>query len=174
MDGYLSRDPAHLAKLQRQRRARLVRMDYMPGELAQAVIASKREQCRPGSAAATNSAVLDAIVAEWADLTGIKYRPIESPMSSGPRPELSDTKCAHAYEFGGEPRHSAGKVPASAGRCGAKRHRDGQPCEARPEPGKARCRFHGGRSTGPRTIEGRSRSIANLKQNQREKRDDRS
>ena len=34
--------------------------------------------------------------------------------------------------------------------CGATRHRDGQPCQALSEPGKHRCRFHGGRSTGPR------------------------
>lgn len=157
MDGYLSRDPAHLAKQQRQRRARLVRMDYMPGELAQAVIASKREQYRPGSQAATNSAVLDAIVAEWADLTGIKYRPIESPMTSERRPELMD-QYARAYDFGGR------LLRQSAGKCGAKRHRDGRPCEARAEPGKARCRFHGGRSTGPRTAKGKAKALANLRQ----------
>jgi len=50
--------------------------------------------------------------------------------------------------------------------CGAKRHRDGQPCEARPEPGKRRCRFHGGRSTGPLTDAGKHRSLANLTQYQ--------
>jgi hypothetical protein len=41
-------------------------------------------------------------------------------------------------------------------RCGA-RNRQGEPCAVRAEPGKARCRFHGGLSTGPRTIEGRAR-----------------
>lgn len=160
MDGYLSKDAAHLAKMQRGRRARLVRMDYMPGELAQAVIAIKREQYRPGSQAATNSAVLDAIVAEWAALTGIKYRPIDPPKTSVRRPEFNDTN-ARAYEFGAtlfyRPR------PAGA-KCGARRHRDGQPCEAKPEPGRARCRFHGGRSTGPRTADGKARAMANLKQ----------
>lgn len=48
--------------------------------------------------------------------------------------------------------------------CGAKRHRDGQPCKAMSEPGKRRCRFHGGRSTGPRTSEGKARALANLRQ----------
>jgi hypothetical protein len=44
-------------------------------------------------------------------------------------------------------------------RCGA-RNRQGQPCAVRVEPGKARCRFHGGRSTGPRTPEGKARIAA--------------
>lgn len=50
-------------------------------------------------------------------------------------------------------------------RCGAQRHRDGQPCEALPEPGKRRCRFHGGRSTGPRTPEGKAICTRNLPRN---------
>src|SRR5689334_15221393 len=41
-------------------------------------------------------------------------------------------------------------------KCGA-RNRQGEPCAVRGEPGKARCRFHGGLSTGPRTVEGRAR-----------------
>ncbi|TXH69875.1 MAG: hypothetical protein E6Q88_08990 [Lysobacteraceae bacterium] len=48
--------------------------------------------------------------------------------------------------------------------CGAKRRRDGQPCEALSVPGKRRCKWHGGCSTGPRTDEGRARSMLNLKQ----------
>jgi hypothetical protein len=40
--------------------------------------------------------------------------------------------------------------------CGA-RNRQGKPCAVRVEPGKRRCRFHGGLSTGPRTAEGRAR-----------------
>ena len=46
--------------------------------------------------------------------------------------------------------------------CGATRHSDGQPCEALSEPGKKRCKFHGGRSTGPKTPEGKARSLTNL------------
>jgi hypothetical protein len=40
--------------------------------------------------------------------------------------------------------------------CGA-RNRQGKPCAVRVEPGKRRCRFHGGLSTGPKTATGRAR-----------------
>jgi hypothetical protein len=40
--------------------------------------------------------------------------------------------------------------------CGAKT-RAGGSCQVRAEPGRARCRFHGGKSTGPKTDEGRTR-----------------
>jgi len=35
--------------------------------------------------------------------------------------------------------------------------RKGTPCRAKALPGKTRCKFHGGASTGPRTAEGRAR-----------------
>ena len=41
-------------------------------------------------------------------------------------------------------------------RCGA-RTRAGGPCRSRPVSGAARCRMHGGMSTGPRTAEGKRR-----------------
>lgn len=41
-------------------------------------------------------------------------------------------------------------------RCGAKT-RKGTPCRMKSEPGKRRCKFHGGRSTGARTPEGKAR-----------------
>jgi hypothetical protein len=47
--------------------------------------------------------------------------------------------------------------------CGAK-NRQGKPCCNRVVPGKRRCRFHGGLSTGPRTPEGRARIAAAQKQ----------
>ena len=37
------------------------------------------------------------------------------------------------------------------------RTRSGGECQNRPLPGKRRCRFHGGLSTGPRTVEGKAR-----------------
>jgi hypothetical protein len=43
--------------------------------------------------------------------------------------------------------------------CGA-RNRRGEPCAVKVVPGKCRCRFHGGLSTGPRTIEGKARIAA--------------
>ncbi|WP_443021726.1 HGGxSTG domain-containing protein [Shinella sp. 838] len=49
-------------------------------------------------------------------------------------------------------------VPHQPTRCGA-RNRKGQACAMKPEPGKHRCKFHGGKSTGPKTVEGRQ-SIA--------------
>lgn len=41
-------------------------------------------------------------------------------------------------------------------RCGAKT-RKGTPCQMKSEPGRARCKFHGGMSTGAKTPEGRDR-----------------
>ena len=38
--------------------------------------------------------------------------------------------------------------------CGAKRRRDGKPCQALSVPGRHRCKWHGGASTGPKTPEG--------------------
>lgn len=46
--------------------------------------------------------------------------------------------------------------------CGGRRRRDGQPCEALSVPGKRRCKWHGGCSTGPRTVEGKAKVSANL------------
>lgn len=39
-------------------------------------------------------------------------------------------------------------------RCGALT-RSGNPCQCKPEEGKRRCRYHGGKSTGPKTQAGR-------------------
>jgi hypothetical protein len=50
------------------------------------------------------------------------------------------------------------------GPCQAKRRRDGKPCRALNEPGKTRCRWHGGCSTGPRTSAGKAASLKNLRQ----------
>jgi hypothetical protein len=44
-----------------------------------------------------------------------------------------------------------------APRCGARRKRDGNPCQ-QPAMQNGRCRVHGGLSTGPRTPEGLARS----------------
>lgn len=45
--------------------------------------------------------------------------------------------------------------------CGAKIG-PGVLCYLKSEPGKKRCRYHGGQSTGPRTQAGKARSAANL------------
>ena len=46
--------------------------------------------------------------------------------------------------------------------CGARRRGDGQPCQALSAPGKRRCKWHGGCSTGPRTAEGKAKCATNL------------
>ena len=54
-------------------------------------------------------------------------------------------------------------------RCLAKT-RGGPPCQKAAIAGKGRCRLHGGASTGPRTVEGRSRiAAANYKHGNRTK-----
>jgi hypothetical protein len=45
----------------------------------------------------------------------------------------------------------------AAPRCGARSKRTGEPCKGA-AMANGRCRFHGGKSTGPRTAEGRERS----------------
>lgn len=165
-DGYLSKDRARINGLQRKRRKRMVRVDYMPGREAVAILQAKRAQLRPGSLSATNSAMLDAIVTEWAKLTGIKYSEELKPPTSGRRPEFSDLS-ARANDSGFC--HSS-KGPATVASsmtrvtCGARRRRDGLPCQALSVPGKRRCKWHGGASTGPRTDKGRARSMSNLRQ----------
>lgn len=184
-DGYLSRDKAHLATLQRARRGSMRRIDYMPGRQALAVFEARQAQERPHSIEATNSAVLDAILIEWAELTGIKYSQVAKAKPPAPSPELTDHSararvtsvplpelmpasqaCARAYDSGrAKHRKIAPRSHQRANKCGATRHRDGQPCQAKPEPGKRRCRFHGGRSTGPKTEAGKAKALANLRQN---------
>lgn len=41
--------------------------------------------------------------------------------------------------------------------CAAQTTRKGTPCRNKSEPGRKRCKFHGGMSTGPKTAEGRKR-----------------
>ena len=50
----------------------------------------------------------------------------------------------------------------AATRCGAKT-RAGHPCRRKALP-NGRCRNHGGLSTGPKTLDGRRRALANLRQ----------
>lgn len=80
-DGYLSKDRAYLAAMQRERRASIVRIDYMPGKDARDAIEAMRARSRSRSVSATNSAVIDAIVAEWARLTGIQQTQLAKPVT---------------------------------------------------------------------------------------------
>ena len=193
------RDRALMAALLRKRRRCTGRIDYEPSSQAQALIEGKRSQSQKEGETSTYSAILDAIIFEWAELLQIVYggsggsknQAAELKVASncvdsfaGPGPTVparlhefgGDTYLsegivsarARAYEFGWWERYEAEQARRAAARrvpCGAKRHRDGQPCQAKSEPGKRRCRFHGGRSTGPRTAEGKARALGNLRQN---------
>jgi hypothetical protein len=76
--------------------------------------------------------------------------------------ELMVAMGTHYVEYtrgkdGGWVRH-VWRVPKSKRRppvCGARTVK-GTPCQARALPGKTRCKFHGGMSTGPKTEEGRA------------------
>jgi hypothetical protein len=73
--------------------------------------------------------------------------------------DWQDQQARNAAEEARNARHAA-----KLRRCGARRKRDGQPCEVMALE-NGRCKFHGGYSTGPKTVEGR-RALANLRQNQ--------
>lgn len=168
---YLSKDREHVARLQRERRATTRRIDYVPSPEAWALIELLRGQQAPGSRASTNSALIDAVVVGWGALSGINNQRIDNAMSSEGRAGIN-RHGARAYDFGaslpvwGDTWLASRALKEAYARpvCGARRHRDGQPCRASCEPGRRRCRFHGGRSTGPRTPEGKARALANLRQ----------
>jgi hypothetical protein len=227
-DGYLSRNRPYLAAMQRQRRARMVRIDYMPSKAARDAIEAMRARSRSGTPSATNSAVIDAIVTEWGRLTGINYSQLDKAKTpattpavaehyarmrlssdsetstparmtsdslakcaggragaSPAAPELPDASQARAGAKDFDPGHAkpahppapdtpefltaftranesglchatragahankSGSLPAGANQarviCGARRRRDGEPCQGLSVPGKRRCKWHGG------------------------------
>lgn len=142
---------------QRARRASNPRIDYYPSPASMATITEKRGRFYPLN---TNSGVIDAIIAEWAELTGINNQSKINPMTSGRVPELIDAMRARMTSVASGPQNRPSQERVV---CGAKT-RAGHPCRGKSEPGKRRCKWHGGRSTGPRTTEGRARARANLRQ----------
>lgn len=82
---------------QRSRRARHPRIDYYPGARALAIVRAKLGRYAP-----TNSytGVLDAIVTEWAELTGIKYGEEKQPMTSAAPTGINSHIRARAYDLG--------------------------------------------------------------------------
>lgn len=181
-------DRERAAYLQRQRRARIVRIDYTPSPEALAIIDAKRGRYYPLN---HNSGVINAILSEWAAFVGAPGGEVVQPKTpefgeeyAHARVTTDPERSARAQDFGGQSgistpiagararayesgsRTPLPQAPAAAQRvaCGARRHRDGKPCQSKSEPGKKRCRFHGGRSTGPRSPEGRARALANLRQ----------
>lgn len=159
-DGYLSHNREYINKGQRQRRAKLKRIDYMPSKQVEALINGKRGRYYPMNIV---SGVIDAIVIEWATDRNL-IEPNRKPHESGKRPELSHPLRAHANDSGDWliKKLAALKVNRRV-ICGAKT-RSGKPCRAKSVPSKNRCKWHGGCSTGPKTSEGKAKSLANLKQ----------
>ena len=226
-DGYLSKDREHIAGRQRQRRARMARIDYYPSPDALALIESRRTRYCPTN---NYSGILNTIIAELAALALLKQTEVAKPLSPAKPPELWDryararitsdsvnstrrrgtsddwTECvavspaapelpdasqarARANDF--DPRHAetappceramaapefidastrannSGSQPSVANQarviCGARRRRDGQPCEALSVPGKQRCKWHGGASTGPKSVVGKAIALSNLR-----------
>jgi hypothetical protein len=163
---------------QRTRRKHNRRIDYFPSADAERVIEAVRAPLRPNSETSTNGAIIDAIVTAWADHAGIKYSEVSMLPSSGQAPEFSDNyartsdsetvpgistriapTCARASD-------SVRALPIANQKrvtCGARRRRDGEPCQSKSVPGKKRCKWHGGCSTGPKTPQGKTRALANLR-----------
>lgn len=181
-------DRSRILDQQSERRASRKRIDYYVDSAAQAAIERRRASEQPGSVAATNSAVINAIVCEWAELVSTvnsdPRRPQErrghrgndrdhSPRApsdgSGRAPELRQHSraCARANDFGTATVELTVSSPVVRApqptACGARRRRDGEPCQAPPALGKRRCRWHGGFSTGPKTDAGKLRALSNLR-----------
>ncbi|MBL8261659.1 MAG: hypothetical protein JNM58_04475 [Xanthomonadaceae bacterium] len=173
---------------QRARRAAKARIDYYPSPNALTVIESRRTRYGTTN---NNSGIIDTIIAEWVALAGLCADKAEKPTTPTTPPELRHqnaharmssgtlTKCASIRT--GQASAMPEFAPASHARaganysgmdearkvrvtCGARRRRDGQPCEALSVPGKRRCKWHGGCSTGPQTNQGKKRALSNLRQ----------
>lgn len=80
-------------------------------------------------------------------------RCVRDAVRAAKREAVADARDARA-----EALQSGQRVP-----CGAAK-KDGWQCRAMSEPGRNRCRFHGGQSTGPRTLDGKRRALAALPQ----------
>lgn len=102
-DGYLSKDRAYLAAMQRERRARIVRIDYMPSKAARDAIEAMRAHFRHCSVSATNSAVIDAIAGDWARLTGIQQDQVAKPVTPARFPVLSGQRAHKGSAAQGQP-----------------------------------------------------------------------
>lgn len=164
---------------QRAWRASHTRIDLYADPITLAAMELRRE---PWGVMSTNSGTLNAIVREWAELKGYSLPTIKpgEPVPefrqqyAGGRAGANDSAegvsvvipllnrgSGAAVTPTSPPARLAGPQLARVP-CGAKRRRDGLPCEAPSVPGKRRCRWHGGCSTGPKTAEGKARVTRNL------------
>lgn len=145
MEPQTSRHPNANAT-QQARRAGRVRIDYQPSPEALATLKANLGDRYPLT---IYSGLLDRIVIEWAaDLAGER-----APDLPSRRPEFLHSGT----------RARVTPAPRVRATCGA-RTKAGTPCRTRPLPGRCRCKWHGGASTGPKTAEGKARALANLQQ----------
>ena len=165
-------------KAQRAWRALRSRIDFYADAVTLEVVKLRRE---PYGSLSTNSGVLNSIVLEWARLKGLALataaisrpsaRACPGASESGGHSGVSTPLRPRAGDF--EPAVRTGSVESNGGpaarrvACGAIRRRDGKPCEALSVPGKRRCKWHGGCSTGPTSPEGKAKAARNLPRVQR-------
>lgn len=164
---------------QRARRERRPRIDYYPNPAALAAIEARRTRYGPCN---NYSGILDAIIADGLAMTG-RGRETAAHADTVPEPGLCEQSARARATSGDSPAEAPEFLPKSRVRarvrvtserenraeqvrviCGARRRSDGQPCQALSVPGKRRCKWHGGCSTGPRTADGMARALANLRQ----------
>ena len=98
----------------------------------------------------------DSLLADLSDLSGLGFDLEALNMEAGLF--LRSHKNARARDMGYEGATKSKQV------CGAKT-RTGKPCQAPGNGRGGRCKLHGGKSTGPKTQEGKARSLAALRGN---------
>ena len=115
-DSYLSKDREHIAGRQRQRRARMARIDYYPSPNALALIESRRTRYGPTH---NNSGIIDTIIAEWAALAGLKQSEIDKPKSPATSPELCEQYARMRITSDSETSTRAGVTSGKLAKCGS-------------------------------------------------------
>lgn len=165
-------------RAQRAWRALRPRIDFYADAVTLEALRLRRE---PYGLLSTNSGVLNSIVLEWARLKGLALataaisrpsaRACPGASESGGHSGVSTPLRPRAGDFERtgqtDPPESNGDQMSRRVVCGARRRRDGNPCEAMSVPGKRRCKWHGGCSTGPTSPEGKAKAARNLPRVQR-------
>lgn len=161
---------------QRQRRQGIKRVDYQPSEQVLALITVELRPYVGGDL----SSVIDRLILKAAGVAPELMHTSRKRARANELGEMTDSagiwRPVHtcANDFGMSPPWKSDYLARCKARdaakrvvCGGRRRRDGQPCEALSLPGKRRCKWHGGCSTGPRTVEGKARVTANLRSRSR-------
>ena len=168
-------DPGRQARkraLQRQRRQGVKRIDYQPSTHVLTLITLELRPYVGGD----YSSVIDRLILKAAGVapelphTSRRCVPAIELGAATDKAESGRPVRTGASDFEDLPTWAPGHLARCATRdankrvpCGGRRRSDGQPCEALSVPGKRRCKWHGGYSTGPRTAEGKAKVTANLR-----------